>query len=124
MAHFWIKRGDTYVPMNANMDLTNATAKAFLRQKHTPGAVPVEIVVTISDARIGDFRVPTASLGVGHYDLEVEVVQGDGSKTTLPTADTTHSPCARTSSRSRGKRTAPIEPSSRARWGRCFVVTG
>lgn len=75
MSLFHVKRGDTHLPVVANMDLTGSTVTAFVRPHGTTDEAD-ELAVSVSDASTGLIHIETAALDAGRYDLEVEVTQG------------------------------------------------
>jgi hypothetical protein len=75
MSLFHVKRGDTHLPVVANMDLSGSTVKAFARPNGSDTAAD-ELAVTVADAGAGLIHVATGTLTAGQYDFEVEVTQG------------------------------------------------
>jgi len=75
MSTFHVKRGDSFLAVEANMDLSGSTVKAFARPYGTTETAG-ELVATVADAQSGRVHIVTDELDAGRYDLEVEVTQG------------------------------------------------
>lgn len=75
MTHFVVKEDYTWLPLHANMDLTDATVTVFVRPKRTTVA-STQLTCQITDPPAGDFRARVDDLDPASYDLEMKATQG------------------------------------------------
>lgn len=82
---FYITKGDTFLPLRANMDLTGWELVGRYRGWGQEGEGD-SLTATVTDATAGELKVETASLDVAVYEVQVKATRG-AEQVTFPDPD-------------------------------------